>query len=103
MFHKWAGHTIGGIQIHVNDRRGFKPFLTGMALVALYRRLGGTSFEWKQPPYEYEYRLLPFDILCGTDRPRMLLESDRDLAEVEREWQCDLETFRTVRENYLLY
>ena len=102
-FHKWAGHTIGGVQIHVRDPLSFKPFLTGVALVMLYRKLGGTDFSWKNPPYEYEYELLPFDILCGTDRIRLQLEAGVDLSEIEEGWKAELERFRAVREGYLLY
>lgn len=102
-FHKWAGEVIGGIQMHVMSREVFKPFLTGVALVALYRELGGMSFEWKQPPYEYETTLLPFDILCGTDRVRLLIESRQNLAEIEQSWREDIRAFGDTREHYLLY
>jgi len=102
-FHKWAGHTIGGVQLHVEDRKAFKPFLTGLTLVTLFRRAGEMEFEWKEPPYEYEQTLLPFDILSGTDKLRISVESNANLAEIEEEWQEDLRAFCAVRENYLLY
>jgi len=102
-FHKWAGHTIGGVQVHVSDRKIFRPFRTGIALVKLYRIFGGTHFEWKQPPYEYEDTLLPFDILCGTDQPRELIEAEEDVGRIEESWRKSLEAFCEVREEYLLY
>ncbi|MFQ5739105.1 MAG: exo-beta-N-acetylmuramidase NamZ domain-containing protein, partial [Acidobacteriota bacterium] len=30
-FHKWSGQLCAGVQIHVTDRRIFRPFLTGLA------------------------------------------------------------------------
>ena len=102
-FHKWAHETVGGVQIHVLDRSRFKPFLTGLALLIVYRELGGDRFQWKEPPYEYEYEKLPFDILCGTDRVRKLIEAQATLEELEGSWENDLAKFRKVREKYLLY
>jgi uncharacterized protein YbbC (DUF1343 family) len=102
-FHKWGSIRIGGVQIHVIDRKAFRPFRTGVVLVALYRRLGGENFEWKPPPYEYEFELLPFDILCGTDRVRLWIESDQSLEEPESLWSQELRDFCEVRKEYLLY
>jgi uncharacterized protein YbbC (DUF1343 family) len=102
-FHKWAGHRVGGVQIHVVDRESFRPFRTGVALVMLYRRLGGADFDWKQPPYEYEMELLPFDILCGTDRVRLGIEAEKNLEEIEGSWVQDLRAFENIRKRYLLY
>ena len=102
-FHKWKDKLIGGVQTHVTDRNLFKPFLTGLALVAAYRETGGLDFKWKDPPYEYEYDLLPFDILAGSDRTRLQVESGVSLAEIENSWKPGLEEFRKIRQGYLLY
>ncbi len=102
-FHKWAGERVGGIQIHVTDRARFKPFLTGLVLVRLYRELSDGRFEWKPPPYEYEMEKLPFDILCGTDRLRLQLEDGTAPQDAARQWQPQLKAFEEVRQRYLLY
>ncbi len=102
-FHKWAGHLVGGVQIHVTDRGSFQPFLTGMLLIEAYRESGPELFQWKMPPYEYEYDLLPFDILCGTDQVRKTMESGESLAELAAGWISEIERFRQLREPFLLY
>ena len=102
-FDKWTGHRIGGAQLHVVDRHTFKPFRTGLEIVRAYRDRGGRHFLWKQPPYEYEFQLLPFDILCGSDRIRHILEDGGDLGALEETWSADLQVFRATRERYLLY
>ena len=102
-FHKWQGQVIGGVQIHVTDRKVFKPFRTGLALIQAYFQLGPDQFQWKRPPYEYEYEKLPFDILVGTNRLRPLLEQGRTPVELERSWDHDLKLFQAKREQYLLY
>ncbi len=102
-YHKWTGILVGGVHLHVEDRTAFRPFLTGVALVAAYRSPGGREFEWKAPPYEYEYTLLPFDILCGTDRIRVDIVEGRDLREMEADWTEPLALFARRRKEYLLY
>jgi uncharacterized protein YbbC (DUF1343 family) len=102
-FHKWAGQLCGGVQVHVLDRRRFKPFLTGLAEIAAARRLAPRRFAWRRPPYEFERRRLPIDILLGTDAIRRSLEAGAPLREVERAWEGDLARWRRRRAASLLY
>ncbi|MEE2839645.1 MAG: DUF1343 domain-containing protein [Acidobacteriota bacterium] len=102
-FHKWAGESIGGVQIHVSDRAAFRPVLTGLALLTLYRKAGEGRFAWKSPPYEYEEEKPPIDILCGTDRIRQLIEAEAGLDELQDSWRTGLEEFLEIRRGYLLY
>jgi uncharacterized protein YbbC (DUF1343 family) len=102
-FHKWSGRLCGGVQVHVTDRGAFRPFLTGLALIAAARALAPRGFRWRRPPYEFERRRLPIDILCGTDRIRRALERRDGLVAIERRWRADLAGWRRRREPYLLY
>jgi len=102
-FHKWAGRECDGVQVHVTDRARFKPFLTGLAEIATARRQAPRDFTWRRPPYEFERRRLPIDILCGTDRVRLALERGTSLAALERAWRHDLARWLRVRASYLAY
>jgi uncharacterized protein YbbC (DUF1343 family) len=102
-FHKWAGRSCGGVQLHVVDRARFKPFLTGLAVIAAARRTAPRAFAWRRPPYEFERRRLPIDILCGTDRVRVALEAGEPLGRIERGWEPDLRAWRRRRARALLY
>jgi uncharacterized protein YbbC (DUF1343 family) len=102
-FQKWAGRLCEGVQIHVTDAARFKPFLTGLAEIAVARRLAPRGFAWRRPPYEFEKRLLPIDILCGTDVVRRAIESRTPLAAIERAWQPDLRRWMRRRARYLMY
>jgi uncharacterized protein YbbC (DUF1343 family) len=102
-FQKWAGRVCGGVHIHVTDRARFKPFLTGLALIAVARRQALRAFRWRRPPYEFEYRRLPIDILLGTDTIRRALEHGRSLETIERSWQGGLAGWRRRRAASLLY
>jgi uncharacterized protein YbbC (DUF1343 family) len=102
-FHKWAGKLCGGVQIHVTDAARFKPFLTGLAEIAVARRLAPRGFAWRRPPYEFEKKRMPIDILCGTDTIRRAIEKGTPLPAIERAWQRDLERWKRLRARYLLY
>jgi uncharacterized protein YbbC (DUF1343 family) len=102
-FHKWAGRLCDGVQVHVTDRARFKPFLTGLALIAVARRQGRGYFAWRRPPYEFERRRLPIDILCGTDAIRRAIERGAAVATLEDAWQPDLARWLQARAVYLAY
>lgn len=102
-FHKFAGELCGGIQIHVIDRNAFKPVIAGVAIISAIRRLYPDGFEWKQPPYEYVYDRLPFDVINGSSRLREQIEAGTSLAEIEGSWRKGLNEFGERRTPYLLY
>jgi uncharacterized protein YbbC (DUF1343 family) len=64
-FHKFAGEVCGGAQLHIKDRAEFRPFHTGIEILNHVREVYGAEFEWKQPPYEYEYHRMPIEVLLG--------------------------------------
>src|SRR5712692_1257152 len=102
-FHKWAGRVCEGVQVHVTDRGRFKPFLAGLAEMAVARRQAPRHFRWRRPPYEFERRRLPIDILLGTDAIRRALERGAPLGALERAWQRDLARWAHRRAPYRLY
>jgi len=64
-FHKFAGELCRGAQLHVLDRDKFRPFKTGVEIIKRIRQIHGDQFQWKQPPYEYEWKRLPIEVLIG--------------------------------------
>lgn len=102
-FNKWAGKMCGGVQIHVTDRTRFEPYLTGIAAVAAVRSLYPEFFKWSNPPYEYEFKKRPIDILCGCGTIPEMIESGAPLDRIRQSWQNDVDTFKRLRKPYLLY
>ncbi len=102
-FHKWAGQSCGGVQIHVLDRTRFRPFLTGIAVLREARRLGGDRFEWRREAYEFVRDRLAIDLLFGTDGTRRLIEGNAPLADIEASWLAEQESFLQERAGILLY
>jgi uncharacterized protein YbbC (DUF1343 family) len=102
-FHKHAGLPCGGCQVHVRDRRRFRPVETGVALLQGFRRAGPDRFAWRDPPYEYEYEKRPIDILAGTPDLRTQIERDLPAAEIAESWRPKVEEFEPLRREFLLY
>jgi len=102
-FHKHAKETCGGCQIHVLDRRSFRPVRTAVELMAEFRRQEPSRFGWKEPPYEYEHEKQPIDVLYGSDRLRTTLDSGTGVEALVDGWKPEEEAFRRTRERYLLY
>lgn len=102
-FHKFAGQTCGGVQLHVVDRQSFKPVITGVAIVSTIRRLYSDLFSWKTPPYEYVFDKLPFDVINGSARLREQIEAGTSVPEIEDGWRAELNLFSERRRGYLLY
>jgi uncharacterized protein YbbC (DUF1343 family) len=103
-FQKHADRICGGAQIHVIDRRRFKSFKTGVAVLKAIRDLHPRQPLWKSPPYEYESEKMPIDILAGNDRLRTALEKGEGLDHMEAWWSAECASFgKKVRNKYLIY
>jgi uncharacterized protein YbbC (DUF1343 family) len=102
-FQKHAGTARGGVQIHVLDRRDFRPVITGVAIVKMAFDLYGEDFHWKEPPYEYVFDKNPFDVISGSDILRRAIEGGDSLDKIEHSWREELATFNETRNGFLLY
>jgi uncharacterized protein YbbC (DUF1343 family) len=102
-FHKHAGTSCGGCQVHVTDRHAFRPVETGVALLEAFRVMGPDYFAWREPPYEYEYLLAPIDILCGSSDVRERLEAGENARTIAASWRSLVEAFEPIRSRFLLY
>jgi uncharacterized protein YbbC (DUF1343 family) len=102
-FQKHAGISCGGVQIHVTDRSVFEPVVTGLAMVKAAYDLYPAEFRWKEPPYEYVYDRNPFDVIAGTSSIREGIEKGSSIESMEKSWKHNLDAFKEVRANYLLY
>ncbi len=102
-FHKWQGRLCRGFQLHVTDRRAFKPYYTTLAILAAVLKLYPGEFAWRPPPYEFETERLPFDLLTGDAAIRDGLETGRSPAELEAAWQEPLKNFQELIRDFWLY
>lgn len=100
---KWAENVCHGFQLHVTCREKFLPYQTSLTLLAVVRELFGRDFAWKNPPYEYEWKKLPFDLIAGNANIRQQLESGMAVEELARQWEPQLLAYKELIGPYLLY
>jgi uncharacterized protein YbbC (DUF1343 family) len=102
-FHKHAKTSCGGCQIHVINRRTFRPVETGVALVAAFRTAAPDRYAWRDPPYEYEHEKWPIDILAGSSELREQIERGVPAGEIAHSWRPAVAEFERVCGRFLLY
>ncbi|WP_420399710.1 exo-beta-N-acetylmuramidase NamZ domain-containing protein [Flagellimonas sp.] len=82
-FQKHGNTVCGGFQIHVTDRKTFKPWRVGQFVIRELYHVLGEDFKWKQPPYEYNYDQNPIDVINGTDKLRKWVERNDSVAALD--------------------
>ncbi|MFB7236963.1 exo-beta-N-acetylmuramidase NamZ domain-containing protein [Streptomyces sp. NPDC056269] len=93
-FSKFQGKTVGGVQLHVDDRESFDPVRAGIGLLVTARS-SWSGFAWRADNW--------IDKLTGSTRVRTLIDAGAGVDEVVGAWQADLAAFRAVRREYLVY
>lgn len=93
-FNKYNGEYCNGIQIHVTDPGNYYPVATALEIFnAVIKTTPEGTLKFRLPPYEYETRLMPFDILSGDDGMRKILESGNSLSSEKERWKYEIEDF----------
>ncbi len=93
-FNKYSGTYCEGIQIHVTDTAVFRPVETALEIIAAVMETSGTDeLKFKNPPYEYENELMPFDILSGDSQMRKVITERLPLKPEKERWKEETETF----------
>jgi uncharacterized protein YbbC (DUF1343 family) len=100
---KWRQTACSGFQLHVTDRQAYRPYETSLALLQAVVRCHPDDFEWKAPPYEYEFVRKPIDLIIGDRRIRRRLENLETLGKIVADWQPELEAFKRASRGYHLY
>ena len=72
----------------------YDPTHAAVALLVETRRMSGTQWGWLQAH---------FDRLAGTDLLRQAIDAGTGVDEIRSGWREELETFKQVREQYLIY
>jgi len=109
-FHKWVKQPCWGIQLHIQEPSRIRPYQLGLGVLLASMRVAPDEFRYNDPPYEYEHRRPPMQLLLGSSslpaRLKKLAESPLTksvLKDLEEEWQPALKDFRRQRASVLLY
>ncbi|MCB9229265.1 MAG: DUF1343 domain-containing protein [Deltaproteobacteria bacterium] len=99
-FGKWRGKECKGLQIHVSNPEEVRSFVLAIALLQGFQELCGDGFQFRQPPYEYEYRRSPMDMILATAQSHEKLMS---LPPEDSFWNPDLTDYIDRIQDSLLY
>ncbi len=94
-FNKYKGEYCNGLQIHVTEHEHYYPVAAALEIIdAIIETSPEASLQFKQPPYEYEYKLMPFDILSGDSIMRTSLVKRIPVQVEKQRWQEEIENFK---------
>jgi uncharacterized protein YbbC (DUF1343 family) len=103
-FHKFSGELCYGFQIHITDIDRFKPVVSALELFdAIIETTEPDALKFKLPPYEYEYKLMPFDILSGDSGMRESLISRNNIRIEKERWSHEIEEFKKEFQQIAVY
>jgi uncharacterized protein YbbC (DUF1343 family) len=102
-FNKYKNELCGGLHIYVRNRKKFNSVVTGLTIIKTIKNLYPKKFAWREPPYEFEKKKLPFDILIGNAWVREAMIRTESIVAIRKKWITGLTEFKKAREKYLLY
>ena len=100
---KWQDQVCHGFQIHVVCPEKFRPYRTSVMLLQEIIKLHKDHFKWKEPPYEYEYKRLPIDLILGSCDVRKMITDMEDFDSMEKSWESELIEFKEISRKFHLY
>ncbi|MGM0665794.1 MAG: exo-beta-N-acetylmuramidase NamZ family protein [Bacteroidota bacterium] len=101
-FHKFTDEYCNGMQIHITDHNLYEPVYTAACIFKKIKDVSG-NLEFKDPPYEYEEELMPFDILSGDNSLRMTISDNGSLNHLRERWRNDIKQFNREFKEFSLY
>lgn len=93
-FSKFSGELCGGCQVHVTDRKAYRPLATALHAIATLKAMYPDRFA-----FHADY----FDKIMGTAAVREALEKGTPVADILAGFEKGLADFAALRKPYLLY
>ena len=102
-FHKFARQRCGALQLHVTDRRAFRPYRAGIAVLIAVRSLWPEAFAWRAEPYEFRDDVPAIDLLTGTAKVRKAIDNGEGIDSMMRIACTGTDAYDAGRPGALLY
>ena len=84
----------GGISMHIIEPKKFLTVFTTAKIIETILKYGDIDNEiFTGPPYEYEYKNIPFDSLSGDSRLREALINKGSIEELKHCWEIERKPF----------
>ncbi len=100
---KWKNQLCYGFQIHIVDPNKYKPYVTALTLLRAIIQCHKIQFQWKPPPYEYEFERIPIDLIIGDKQIRRRIEENENIDEISESWKEELDEFIKMSREFHLY
>lgn len=94
-FGNFAGETVSGVQLHITDRKAFRPVKTGMSLLTIVQQLSGDKFS-----YRYGTGTPMIDLIVGDDALRLGRYTTEEFLLA---WEQEAKKFKELSQAYYLY
>lgn len=91
---KYKDEICYGLKLSVTDRENFEPVKFGIQLLTALRKLY---------PAKLEFRRNTLDRLFGQTYLKEMLREGESLDKITLKWKDELEKFKSIRKEYLLY
>ncbi|RLL46976.1 DUF1343 domain-containing protein [Oceanobacillus piezotolerans] len=97
---KHSGTLSHGVQIHVTNKKAYKPIETGLHIVKTLHDMYPEDFQFRA---ENSAGISFFDNLIGNGWIREAIENGESVKDMEKQWKKELKEFEKVRKDYLIY
>ena len=94
-FGSFNGEHCAGVQLHITDRRAFRPVRTAMTLLYTVQELGGENFSFK-----FNGGRPTIDLVTGDNAVRL---GKYGLEELLAEWDKEARQFKEMAKTYYIY
>jgi uncharacterized protein YbbC (DUF1343 family) len=95
-FGSYAGESCSGVQLHILDRRAFRPVKTGLSLLYTVQQISGDQFSYKA-----NGKGIPMiDLITGDNELRL---GRVTLPELLDEWDTQAKQFQAMSKAYYIY
>lgn len=102
-FHKYAGETCGGVQVHVTDPTLFRAYHFYLRAISVVRGLYSESTKWRTEVYEFVVDRPAIDLLTGGPEFRQAVDSNQELEAYLVLDRQKADAFAQSRQQDLLY
>ena len=100
-FQKYANQVCGGFQIHITNKKAFKPWRVGQLVLREFYHYLGNDFDWNNQPYEYNFTQLPIDLINGSSKLRHWVENNENIEMLDS--FEDLKNFKLQHNEIKIY
>lgn len=99
-FNKGEGQVCGGVQLILTEPKKLRSYELALCFLKSFMDLYEKDFQWKKPPYEYEFENLPMHLILGSNTVCDVLANR---GPQDSYWKDGLESYKRLLEKHLLY